>query len=556
MHIKEAYRTYWKLKTLSLETSLVDVSFDYDDTMDGFSSPAKDGVRNGSESILVTLNDDSILENHTTSKNTETNITLDSISKSCQEESSNMSKVQVEHSEVKSDTKCDGNEDSINSKSVWGPHLSNKAKKTEDRPKDEKPSVLSRFTQKLFAGATFKKRNPRKSLVRREKSVNSESQLDDSFSSMTSDPSQSFSQPEPTLHSQDNSVQEDSRNDSLSLDVNCSFTVVNSSGIGNHSRPMSFLHKSLSENDPKKPVLTRNVDKGWLERLDKINSIETRNNVNSSDSGIELTDSSVVGFETKSSPQRSSVPANDHCFSEDEDFVCDSDSESERTQSFSSFSGLRTKSFSRLPCAPSNVPFVGDIKRACASLSSISRLETEPLVSKSEKRTADLEVDTTSCKKSKLDIAVPDNSFSPADSGCTSSNNIVTTSQEFNQNSTNRPESKHLAEIQNNTSKKTKSMIQEDVLRKKISSGKVNENFVRINIQKKTYVRGKKTMTFQKYKKQKWKELKKSQSGKGLFKCFKCGDVGHFAKDCMKGKCKFIIFLTQFKNRYSLRHRN
>lgn len=543
MHIKEAYRTYWKLKTLSLETSLVDVSFDYEDTMDGFSSPAKDGTLNGSESTHVTLNEDSILEKHITSENTGTNNTLDSISEVCQEESSNVSKGHGEHSDEKINKKCDGDEESVNGKSVWGPHLSNKAIKTEEKQKPEKPSVLLRFTQKLFAGATFKKRNPRKSLVRREKSVNSESQLDDSFSSVTSDPSQSFSQPEPTLHSQDSAAKEESKSDSLSLDVNCSFTVVNSSGIGKHSRPMSFLHKSLSENGPTKQVLTRNVDKGWLERLDKISSIETRNKVNSSDSGIELTDSSVVGFETKSSPQRFSVPADNSCFSEDEDVVCDSDSESERTHSFSSFSSLRTKSFGRLPSATSNVPVVSDIKRACVSLSSISRLETEPLVSKSEKRTADLEVEDTSCKKSKLDIASPDESFSRTNSSYPLSNNIETT----------RPDSKHLAEIQNNTTKKTKAMIQEDVLRKKISSGKVNENFVRINIQKKTYVRGKKTMTFQKYKKQKWKELKKSQSGKGLFKCFKCGDVGHFAKDCMKGMCKFIISLLRFKNnKYSV----
>lgn len=544
-----------------METSLVDVSFDYEDTMDGFSSPANDGTLNDSEPTLVTLNDDSILENITgTSENVETNNTLDSISESRQEESLNVSKRLGEKSEGKSDKKCDGDEERVNSKSVWGPHLSNRAKKTEDKQKPEKPSVLSRFTQKLFAGATFKKRNPRKSLVRREKSVNSESQLDDSFSSVTSELSQSFSQPDSTLHSQDSTIKDESKsevtkNDSLSLDVNCSFTVVNSSGIGKHSRPMSFLHKSLSEKGPTKPVVTRNVDKGWLERLDKINSIEMRNKVNSSDSSIELTDSSVVGFETKSSPQRSSVPANDHCFSEDEDFVCDSDSESERTQSFSLFSGLRTKSFSRLPNVTSNVPVVSDIKRACVSLSSISRLETE-LVSKSEKRTADLEGEVTSCKKSKLDIATPDESFSRTESSYTLSNNIETTSQKFNKTSTDITDSKHLAEIQNNGTKKTKAMIQEDILRKKISSGKVNENFVRINIQKKTYVRGKKTMTFQKYKKQKWKEIKKSQSGKGVFKCFKCGDVGHFAKDCMKGMCKFIISLLWFKNKYSVHFRN
>lgn len=510
--------------------------------MDGFTVTENEGTQNGTDCsrVEVTLNEDSILGNHITSDNTDANISSGSILVPCQDESLKV----PEHgnrSEEKKDNKCDHNEESLNKKSVWGPHLSKKGEKTEEKQKVNKSSVLSRFAEKLFAGATFKKRNPRKSLVRRVKSVHSESQLEDSFSSLTSDPSQSFSQPEPSLHSQDISVEEENKsdgtiNDSLNFDINCSFKVVNTSGTGKQSQPMSFLQKSLSENRLSKPVLVRNVDKGWLERLDKVNSIEPKNKVNSSDSGIELTDSSVVSFEPKSSPQNT---ANELGFSEDEDLVCDSDSEIDKTQSINSFRTSNTKSFSRLPSASTNVP-ISDFKRTSVSLSSILKLQTDPLVSKAEKRAVDLEGEATSCsKKSKLDNVSLHDSFNHTYSSSALTSNIESTSQDFSNTSTKRPESKHLAEIQNNTTKKSKAMIQEEVLKKKISSGKVNENFVKINIQKKVFVRGKKTMNFQKYKKQKWKELKKNQSfrGKGLYKCFKCGDIGHFAQDCMKGRC-------------------
>lgn len=90
----------------------------------------------------------------------------------------------------------------------------------------------------------------------------------------------------------------------------------------------------------------------------------------------------------------------------------------------------------------------------------------------------------------------------------------------------------------------TKDNRKKVVLEAKVSSGKANENFVRLDLKRKIYSRGKRSVKTTTYKKNQWKNRKKELGGdytatgrSSLSKCFKCGDIGHYSKNCLKSKC-------------------
>ncbi|XP_011299654.1 ATP-dependent DNA helicase Q4 [Fopius arisanus] len=105
------------------------------------------------------------------------------------------------------------------------------------------------------------------------------------------------------------------------------------------------------------------------------------------------------------------------------------------------------------------------------------------------------------------------------------------------------------------TKKSKKLMTEKEKLEEKLASGKANENFVRINLKKKVFVRGKRSFNFSRYRKNQWKQKKKElASSEGALDladlaekntCFKCGATGHMSRKCPAMKSDTLLPLEE-----------
>lgn len=99
-----------------------------------------------------------------------------------------------------------------------------------------------------------------------------------------------------------------------------------------------------------------------------------------------------------------------------------------------------------------------------------------------------------------------------------------------------------------NKSQPKNKMTAKEKLEQKMAKGELNDNYVRVNLKKKVFVRGKKNFNFSKFKKGQWKQRRKDLAAsaasldaadyaeKNGGACSICGEMGHFARQCKAHK--------------------
>lgn len=384
--------------------------------------------------------------------------------------------------------------DTVNAKSVWGDHLNKPA------PKDEKSSTKRpssfQFNEKLFKGANLKKRNPRKSFVaaNRPKASDSLPQNEESQDSpVASEPNQA-----PEV--------EDER--PITLNENIKITTGASVVT---AQPVNILQKL----DNLKDIQTKTkLNTGWLERCNQTCDLSSVNMnstcIPTSDINQDSDDDYILGSDDETSPKNHNFPPK---------ILFNRDLETEINPN---------------PSVSSSHP---------QKLSVEGTQNTENEINQNQPSTSLPSHSEKSPKEQIHQKHLPikeSNARPPKTEPASVSNNVKRVAAK----ELPRPNKKQKASVEDfDDIRKTK------ILQEKVASGKANENFISLNMKKKIYVRGKKTMTGAKYKKQQWKMKKKFASSNstgggdvgGVLKCFKCGDVGHFSRQCKNSKYNGLV---------------
>ncbi|XP_012279465.1 ATP-dependent DNA helicase Q4 [Orussus abietinus] len=627
--IREAYKTYWMLKTRALEETLVDITFS-DEVQANVSA-------NASVSPVVEKKETAKETSKSMSINTENIAPNDSLST-------------IIIPDMKSPVT-----DSVNVNGVWGDHLN---KDKEKEPKRKKNLLVGRsssfrLSQKSFTSDSFIMRNPRKSVSKNR--IKSKSDVTDSMQSA------------PLEQTNSESIENDPFIGSILKESEKVISLENKSNVQAVSA-VQWLIKSSSN------FVTRTINQGWLDRCMsdgnfKLDAADSPTSSRANDSGVDSMECSVSYSKDTKRLEHSAQLS-------DDDFVCNSDSEEEHknkrirsskekhgdsppvkrlclentsmtfgrlNQSLSQSSQIESKKLTGtdpevvniLNPVPSDIPDNGNksiipkIEGQTASSKGtnfpdnnkeISESPTKPVAKRETKaaqrrRKATISSDdsdfcsdeavniqeTKSKRGKRVSSGAKKSSGNESKSGARRkstriSRKIKPTEEDDHieaplTEETIPPEVTEPIEIPDavprfampssstgdlvtdfslmvskkdsrstklSTEKVKGSSTQREKLEKKMAAGKLNENFVRINLKKKVYVRGKKSFNFKKYKQNQWKQRKKELgSGEGsldladfaekcgTLECFKCGGVGHFSRQCKGLKGDDLLPLDQ-----------